>query len=479
MLHLGKEIDLIDNRVMKRILRIVVALLGSVVATACGPDSGDVLEKEEPIIVAQTYTSGTIDVAVDPQSIYVVFDREVRLANESAVRFIPEVAKEVSVDGTLLTIKTVEAMEYECNYVLSIGSGAVVDVLTGGENRKRDITFRTINAPYTPPTSPATMLANGGASQEAYNLYNYLWAMYGTKTLSSASINEYLNINECEWIKKWTGEYPAILNVDYKYLNISPSQQLNYATIEGTVADWWAANGIVSACWHWLVPTAEGSKAYTYEGAKTTLKVSNMLIEGTWENAAMMDALAEMASLLKVYQKQGIPIIWRPLHEASGNNNSAQASGKPVFWWGYEGAEVYKKLWQKVFLYFQSEGLDNLIWVWHTQLEDIDYFPGDKYVDMIACDVYDALSPTKALGIWRKASEQFPHRMVSLCEMGRMCSMTAQMDSGIMWSYFMPWYDNNNNLTEGFYHQNATIQWWRTAFEDSRVLSREDLPSLK
>ncbi len=464
---------------MKKILRLFVALLGSVVATACGPDSGEELEKVEPVIVAQSYTSGSIDVDIVPQDIYIVFNREVELANESVVRMIPEVAMEVSVSGTLLTIRTVEAMEYESDYVLSIGRGAVADKLTGGENRKRDISFRTIEAPYTPPTSPATMLANASASEEAYNLYNYLWAVYGTKTISSASFNEYLNINECEWVKKWTDRYPAILNVDYKFLNISPSQQLNYASIENYVAEWWNANGIVSACWHWLVPTAEGSKAYTYEGAKTTLKVSNMLTEGTWENAAMMDALAEMASLLKVYQRQGIPILWRPLHEASGNNNSAQASGKPVFWWGYEGADVYKKLWQKVFKYFQSEGLDNLIWVWHTQLSDIDYFPGDEYVDMIACDVYDALSPSKAQGIWREVTNQFPHRMVSLCEMGRMCSMTTMMDSGIMWSYFMPWYDNNNTLAENYYHQNATIQWWRSAFEDSRVLSREDLPSLK
>ena len=456
-----------------------MALLGSVIATACCPDTGDILEKEEPIIVAQSYTSGAVEVSVEPQDIYIVFDRAVQLANESVVHFIPDVAKEVSVEGTVLTIRTMEAMEYECDYVLSIGKGAVTDQLTGGENRRRDITFTTIKAPYTPPLEPAMMLANSDASKEAYNLYTYLWAVYGTKTLSSASINEYLNINECEWVKQWAGEYPAILNLDYKYLYQNSIAQINYHSIEGYVADWWNANGIVSACWHWMVPTQEGGRAYTYEGANTTLDVNNMLIEGTWENEVMMEGLAKMAAFLKVYQQQGIPIIWRPLHEASGNNNSAQALGKPVFWWGYDGAEAYKKLWQKMFKYFQSEGLDNLIWVWHTQLNDIEYYPGDKYVDMIACDVYDALTPSKALGIWNEASGQFPHRMVSLCEMGRMCSMTTQMDRGIMRSYFMPWYDNRNDLSEGYSHQYATIQWWRTAFEDDRVLSREDLPSLK
>ena len=112
-------------------------------------------------------------------------------------------------------------------------------------------------------------------------------------------------------------------------------------------------------------------------------------------------------------------------------------------------------------------------------MNDVDYYPGDEYVDIIACDIYNAISVSKVSTMWESATAQFPHRMVSLCELGRMCDMSVQLDNSITWSYFMPWYDNSNDLSEGFVHQYATINWWRAAFEDRRVLSREDMPSLK
>lgn len=463
---------------MKKLYRILIAVVLGVMATSCGPH-GDVLEPETPLIVGQTITTGTTQVDVALSEIYIVFDREVKMRKEDAVYFEPAVAAEISAEGTVLTIKTTEALRYECDYLLTIGKGAVVDALTGGENNERVIGFRTKKGPYVPPTDPATVLVTPGATMATQNVYDFLWANYGNKTLSSASLNEFLNINECEWVYQWTQKHPAILNVDYKYLYVSPSAQMDYASVESTVEDWWDANGLVSASWHWMVPPQEGVKYnYTTDGAATVVRPSNMLTEGTWEHELMMADLKEMASILKAYKIKGIPVLWRPLHEAAGTTYT-EANGKPWFWWGFDGAESYVALWRTMFDYFKSEGLTNLIWVWNTQLEDIDFYPGDEYVDIIACDVYNALSASKVVAIWESATSQFPHRMVSLCELGRMCDMKVQLDNGIAWSYFMPWYDNANDLSEGFVHQYATIDWWRAAFADTRVISREDMPSLK
>ena len=44
-----------------------------------------------------------------------------------------------------------------------------------------------------------------------------------------------------------------------------------------------------------------------------------------------IDAIAEQ---LKRLQDAGVPVLWRPLHEASGG----------WFWWGNAGAEAYKEL---------------------------------------------------------------------------------------------------------------------------------------
>lgn len=452
-------------------------ILGVVTISCCGDDN--VLEPEEPIIVGQSITTGTTQVDAEPQDIYIIFDRDVVVGREDAIFFEPAVAAEVSTEGTILTIRTLEGMNYECDYLLTIGKGAVRDALTGGENRERVIGFQTKRGPYVPPIDPVTVLAMPSATMSAQNVYDFLWANYGLKTLSSASLNEYLTIDESEWVYRWTQRRPAILNVDYKYLFVSPSPQLDYSSIEDEIENWWNANGLVSASWHWMVPPKEGVKnSYTTEGSATVVRPYNMLTEGTWEHELMMADLEEMASILLAYKEKGIPVLWRPLHEAAGTKYT-ELNGKPWFWWGLDGADAYRALWQTMFEFFESKGVTNLIWVWNTQLNDIDYYPGDEYVDMIACDIYNALSPSRAVTVWESATKQFPHRMVALCKLGRMCEMPLQMNYGAMWSYFMPWYDNNNNLSESFAHEYATIEWWRAAFEDPRVLSREDMPSLK
>ena len=42
-----------------------------------------------------------------------------------------------------------------------------------------------------------------------------------------------------------------------------------------------------------------------------------------------------------------------------------------------------------MFNYFKTEGLDNLIWVWTTEGNDADWYPGDQYVDIVGRDVYN------------------------------------------------------------------------------------------
>ncbi|MFR5757995.1 MAG: glycosyl hydrolase [Bacteroides cellulosilyticus] len=60
-----------------------------------------------------------------------------------------------------------------------------------------------------------------------------------------------------------------------------------------------------------------------------------------------------------------------------------------VFWWGSDGADTYKKLWRYMFNFFKEKGINNLIWVWTTQTKDVDFYPGDEYVDIIGRDIYN------------------------------------------------------------------------------------------
>ena len=49
--------------------------------------------------------------------------------------------------------------------------------------------------------------------------------------------------------------------------------------------------------------------------------------------------------VLQKLQDAGVVAVWRPFHGAAGNAclKSGASWGKSWFWWGYDGAETYKK----------------------------------------------------------------------------------------------------------------------------------------
>lgn len=55
-------------------------------------------------------------------------------------------------------------------------------------------------------------------------------------------------------------------------------------------------------------------------------------------------------------------------------------------------AASYKRLWKLVYETFKQKGLNNLIWVWTSETNDRDWYPGDAYVDIIGRDVYHKTS---------------------------------------------------------------------------------------
>ena len=50
------------------------------------------------------------------------------------------------------------------------------------------------------------------------------------------------NINEAEWVRYHTGEYPALNCFDYIHLYASPSSWIDYENIS-VIENWWQNNG--------------------------------------------------------------------------------------------------------------------------------------------------------------------------------------------------------------------------------------------
>ena len=207
------------------------------------------------------------------------------------------------------------------------------------------------------------------------------------------------------------------------------------------------------------------NKDYAFYKADTEFDAANATVEGTWENKVFTEDLKNAAAYLKLLRDADIPVLWRPFHEAAGG----------WFWWGKDAAS-FKSLWIAMFNYFKTEGLDNLIWVWTTEGDDADWYPGDQYVDIVGRDVYNK-ETADCVSEYTSIAGNYGNKIVSLSECGTVGLISEQWASGARWSWFMPWYDGTNEDGSPVVH--ADEAWWKDAMSQEFVVSREDLPSME
>jgi mannan endo-1,4-beta-mannosidase len=464
---------------MKFCWKLVVSLL--VLLAACSGESET--KHEAPHFKSSMPVNGALDVPVASQ-VTITFDEVVEVKALHGITINDQAAEAVVSTLSLTTIVLNVALEHGTEYVVRIPAGAVVN--TFGVALESPVEFAFTTLAEVDFTIDAHLVVSN-PSPEAVKLYDFLKAQYGTQSLSGTMSHVSWNINEAEWVKQHTGKYPVIATVDYIHLQYAPANWIDY-NVTGFLEDWWAANGLVSAGWHWVVPQSEAVKddpsKFTYKPEETTFSAANALVEGTWENEIVKADLEEMADYLLLLKDKNIPVIWRPLHEAAGNIYEYN-NGTAWFWWGAKGANHYKALWIYMFEYFESRGLNNLLWVWTTQTKDDPFYPGDAYVDMVGRDIYNNGSETDMADQFAAIQASYPNKMVTLSEFGNVATFSKQWNAGAHWSFFMPWYDYNRTLDPGSVtfenedHEFAPAAWWQNAAAHEAVLWREDMPDLK
>ena len=300
-------------------------------------------------------------------------------------------------------------------------------------------------------------LSNPKAIPQAWALYRYLNDVWGHKTLTGQqeSIWHGGPRYELDYIQQVSGKLPAVLGLDY----IDPSDR---GGVNDRATHWYQVEGgIPTLCWHWGNPMIGPG----YENSKTLFDVPNALTPGTAEHKAMMRDLAEIAGWLGGLQKNGVPVMWRPFHEFTGN----------WFWWGKWGPEVFKQLWVTMYDYFTHErGLNNLIWILgYTNQPDPDYFPGRGYVDIIGGDTYvkdhgpqtELYDKVKAIG-----GDTLP---IALHECGPIPDPDQAKAAGADWLYFMVWHSD-------FIHDGVTNppDLIKAAYNNPHYLTKDQLPKL-
>lgn len=320
------------------------------------------------------------------------------------------------------------------------------------------------NDPETPFNIDANLVTPGPSTQ-AVKLYDFLKTNFRTKIISGTMAAHSTNINEATWVNEKTGKWPALTCFDFIDHTILGSGTIAYEAPFTLGSGWWNNNGIVGLMWHWRDPLTKTGAFYT---DNTTFDVSKISNTGSPEYAAMIADIDTIAGFLKEFKKAGIPVIWRPLHEAAGG----------WFWWGAKGPGPCKALWQLMYdRMVNYHGLNNLIWVWttNTNSDALDWYPGHNYVDIIGMDIYPGENQHNSqIFEYNKAKAIFEGRKIlTLSESGSIPDPAQMLEYGDRWSWFMPW---NGDFTRSDTHNGAAF--WNKILNYSYVIKRSDMPDL-
>ncbi|MDR1022299.1 MAG: glycoside hydrolase family 26 protein [Prevotellaceae bacterium] len=433
---------------------------------ACADKEQAPEQKEKtPALLSAAPAAGSA-VPFSTEQATLVFDSRVGVVDGTKITLNGQPVQSAVAAGDSLVVQW-GLLDEEAAYTLLIAAGAIKAIPGVMNVEAISLTFTTAKAP---PPSPALAVPN--PSPEAQSVYNFLKENYGKKIISGAMANVSWNISEAEWVHRHTGKYPALNGFDYIH---HYGTWVDY-TDTRVVESWWSSNGLVSICWHWSVPVAQGSSSYAFYAAgggtpATSFDISRAVQDGTYENSIVKADLNTVAGYLLLLQQKNIPVLWRPLHEAAGG----------WFWWGAKGAAPLKALWRMMFETFKAKGLNNLIWVWTAEPGDDAWYPGDEYVDIVGRDIYNKTAATEMAREYATLKSRFPNKMVTLSECGSVAGLAEQAEQGARWLWFMPWYDYERTVSTGgaafgsAEHRYASIAWWKNAFSDPRVLSRDEL----
>jgi mannan endo-1,4-beta-mannosidase len=280
-------------------------------------------------------------------------------------------------------------------------------------------------------------LVNSHSDSTTMALYQFLRSQYGKRILSgqTAYWDELIDIS---------GKTPIVRAFDfqsytqgYPYLWQNGGHTFGWQDVGTTqqAIDWYnqmQGKGIVSFQWHWHSPSGGQPGTNTFYTDHTSFDASQAVVAGTPENILVLQDIDSIASQLKRLQDAGIPVLWRPLHEAGG----------AWFWWGAKGAQPCLILWDMVYNRLTKyHQLNNLIWVWSSP--EPEWYPGNDKVDIIGYDSY----PGEFVYGTQKAIFNSLYdivqgkKMIAMTENGPIPSIDALIEEDAMWLYFSSWSD--------------------------------------
>lgn len=321
------------------------------------------------------------------------------------------------------------------------------------------------------------------SSERTVQLYRFLCDCYGKHIISGQQM---LYPDEFEDIVYYreTGDLPAIKGFDF----MDETGRHEYYDQMTRALRWVKeSGGILTLCWHWYMPNDidDFSKGFSFYSENSSFDLVKAVTPGTREYELVIDDIDCIAKLLMRFSEEGIPVLWRPLHESNGS----------WFWWGKrddETREAYKKLWYIMFDRLENfYRLDNLIWVWNGQDKDMLVHPAT--FDISGDDIYP---PDEGCTDHSTQSERYNYMLsyigdkpVTLSECKFIPDPILLKKEGVKWLWWLPWwgifvykFDENHNQiigSDGYPVLNEDIlerNFLRRTFADDYVITLKKLP---
>ena len=288
---------------------------------------------------------------------------------------------------------------------------------------------------------PAENLCDPQSLPAARALMAYLVEQYGRRTLSGS-----IEGPDVDYVREHTGQLPAIVASDL--MDFTTASIRNMGVVPGATERMIARarqGHILSYSWHWRAPSGlrettlvrpDGTREdiHWYMGfytRATTFDLEAALAHPEGPDYALLMADIDMvAGELRKFAERGIPVLWRPLHEAEGR----------WFWWGAKGPKPFVQLWRLLHdRLTRVQHLHNLIWVF-TGTANPDWYPGDDVVDIVGVDQYPADVRDPLSATWDDVQARFGARkLVALSEFGGVPDLAAARRLGVTWAYFASW----------------------------------------
>ena len=496
--------------IMKRLSGIIAAVL---LLAGCSEKPPVVQTPETgPKLLSCSIENGAADVTGEELSVIFTFDQNVKtdpykhsnvaIDNGASVAKVRAYNENVTVDIALLE-------QNGRTYTLVIPEGVILGFKNHQDPADEIRLSFTMKGPYVPSElDPMKTLSNPDASPQAKKVYDFLLEQSGKKTLSGVQSSHSNRNDFIDAVYKHTGKHPALAGFDFIFNHYSPTPDSwswvqNYNDISAA-KEQWQNNGLVTYMWHWNVPNSKtdwdnGVNNYNFDGYafysdQTSFDIREALKPGTWQNDFIMKDIEEVAGYLQLLENENIPVIWRPLHEAAGNYGLYEGGGSGAwFWWGIYGAEPCKQLWRLLYDQLVNvHGLDNLIWVWtvdvvptipYAQERNLDWYPGNEYVDILGVDIYETNTDAKTRQYQALVDLTKGKKLVTVSECGNIPDPARCMEAGNRWSWFMVWpssdADGNIILTpsDANFKLN-TSEYWKKVMSSPYIMNREDMPDL-